>query len=39
LLRCIRLGVLTVDQADELKAELATKRFRMTFDSFRELLP
>ena len=39
LLSCIRAGVLTVADADAIKAELERHRFRMAFGSFRELLP
>ena len=38
LLACIRSGMLTVEQADGIKAELERQRFRMTFASFREVL-
>ena len=38
LLGCIRRGVLTVEQADGIKAELEQHRFRMSFASFRDLL-
>lgn len=38
LLASIRAGDLEIAQADKLKAELETKRFRMRFGSFRELL-
>jgi predicted nucleic acid-binding protein len=32
---CIRQGLITIDEADRLKAILETKRFKMTFASFR----
>ncbi|MGH9342361.1 MAG: hypothetical protein ACRD19_01145 [Terriglobia bacterium] len=35
---CIRQGLLTIDEADQLKAILETKRFKMTFGSFREVV-
>jgi predicted nucleic acid-binding protein len=35
---CIRQGLLTIDEADRLKAILETKRFKMTFGSFREVV-
>ena len=38
LLACIRSGMLTVEAADGIKAELERQRFRMTFASFREVL-
>ena len=38
LLIAIRAGVITVVEADRLKAELERHRFRMTFASFRELI-
>jgi predicted nucleic acid-binding protein len=34
----IRAGVLTVDQADAIKALLETKRFKMTFSSFGDVV-
>lgn len=37
LLSCIRAGVLTVVDADAIKAELERHRFRMAFTSFAEL--
>lgn len=38
LLLGIRAGVLSVDEADQAKALLETRRYRMTFGSFGELL-
>jgi predicted nucleic acid-binding protein len=38
LLLGIRRGILTIKEADELKAELERQRFRMKFASFRELV-
>lgn len=38
LLLAIRAGVLSIDEADRMKAELERHRFRMPFGSFRELL-
>jgi predicted nucleic acid-binding protein len=38
LLLAIRQGVLTIDQADEIKALLEANRFRMGFASFRDLM-
>jgi len=38
LLVAIRAGVICVDDADRMKAELERHRFRMPFASFRELL-
>lgn len=38
LLHAIRLGRLTVQEADETKALLDTKRFKMNFRSFEDLL-
>ena len=35
----IRAGVLTVEEADRMKAVLEQHRFRMTFASFRDVLP
>jgi predicted nucleic acid-binding protein len=35
---CIRQGLLNIDEADRLKAILETKRFKMTFGSFREVV-
>ena len=35
---CIKQGLLSVEQADEMKAVLESKRFRMTFESFRDVL-
>ena len=37
LLRAIRAGIITVEQADEAKACLEKNRFRMKFDSFADL--
>ncbi|MXW63517.1 MAG: hypothetical protein F4Y00_01905 [Bacteroidetes bacterium SB0662_bin_6] len=37
LLRAIRAGIITVEQADEAKAYLEKNRFRMKFDSFADL--
>jgi predicted nucleic acid-binding protein len=34
----IRRGLLTIEEADELKRALESKRFRMKFGSFKELL-
>ena len=34
----IRIGLLNVDQADAIKAFLETKRFKMTFSSFRDVM-
>ena len=34
----IRAGLLTVDQADTIKAHLETKRFKMTFSSFKDVI-
>lgn len=39
LILAIRRGILTVDEADILKRDLEAKRFRMKFESFRELIP
>lgn len=39
LLLTIRRGILTVDEADNLKRDLEALRFRMKFESFRELIP
>lgn len=39
LLRCMGAGMLSVSDADAIKAELERHRFRMAFGSFRELLP
>jgi predicted nucleic acid-binding protein len=39
LLLAIRQGILTVQQADEIKATLEANRFRMGFASFQDLLP
>ena len=39
LLRAIRAGVITVEEADRVKAMLEQRRFRMRFGSFRERLP
>jgi hypothetical protein len=39
LLASIRAGQLTVDEADRIKQRLEALRFRMSFDSFGELLP
>ena len=38
LLLAIRAGLLSVDEADGLKARLETHRYRMKFDSFRDVL-
>ncbi len=38
LLNCIRAGVLTIADADDLKAKLELHRFRMGFSSFDELV-
>ena len=38
LLLAIRAGLLSVDEADGLKARLETERYRMKFDSFRDVL-
>jgi predicted nucleic acid-binding protein len=38
LLLAIRAGLITVDEADEIKLRLDSHRFQMTFGSFRELL-
>lgn len=38
LVLAIRSGVLSVDDADVLKARLETHRFKMKFDSFRDVL-
>lgn len=35
---CIRQGLLSVEQADKMKVILESKRFRMTFESFRDVL-
>jgi predicted nucleic acid-binding protein len=37
LLLGIRRGILTIEEADGLKRDLESKRFRMTFSSFREI--
>lgn len=37
LLRAIRAGIITVEEADEAKACLEKHRFRMKFDSFADL--
>ncbi len=37
ILRCIRAGMLTVEDADVIKAELERHRFRMAFKSFANL--
>jgi predicted nucleic acid-binding protein len=34
---CIRQGLITIEEADRLKAVLETKHFKMTFGSFREV--
>lgn len=39
LLLAIRRGILEIDEADELKRHLEARQFKMTFGSFRELLP
>jgi hypothetical protein len=36
-LKAIRQRVLTVQEADAIKAELEKNRFRMNFNSFRDL--
>jgi predicted nucleic acid-binding protein len=38
LVLCIRQGLMTIDEADRLKAVLETKRFKMTFGSFGEVV-
>ena len=38
LLLAIRAGVLTVEEADEAKRRLESKRFKMDFGSFRDLM-
>jgi predicted nucleic acid-binding protein len=38
LLIAIRRGLLTVEEADEMKRDLESKRFRMKLGSFRDLL-
>ncbi|MEO6191995.1 MAG: hypothetical protein ABIS20_03215 [Thermoanaerobaculia bacterium] len=38
LVLAIQRGLLTIEEADELKCALEPKRFRMKFESFRELL-
>jgi len=38
LLKSIRHGILSVEAADLIKAELETKKFKMSFNSFRELV-
>lgn len=38
VLAAIRAGALTVAEADEIKANLETRRFKMTFDSFGSLV-
>jgi predicted nucleic acid-binding protein len=35
---CIALGLITVEEADRMKAVLETKRFKMTFESFRDVI-
>ncbi len=35
---CIRQRLITIEEADQLKAILETKRFKMTFGSFREVV-
>ncbi|HZY58891.1 MAG TPA: hypothetical protein VFE56_03960, partial [Candidatus Binataceae bacterium] len=35
---CIRRGLITVEEADRMKAVLETKRFKMTFGSFRDVV-
>ncbi|MDH0864008.1 hypothetical protein [Mitsuaria sp. GD03876] len=37
--RCIEHGVITVEEADEFKAQLELKRYKMNFDSFADLIP
>jgi len=39
LLLAIRQGILTVQEADQIKATLEANRFRMGFASFQELMP
>lgn len=39
LVLAIRAEILTIDEADEIKAILEGYRFRMKFDSFREFMP
>lgn len=36
--RCIKHGVITVEEADDFKAQLELKRYRMNFDSFADLM-
>lgn len=38
LVLAIRRGILTVDEADDLKRDLEASRFRMKFGSFREVI-
>ena len=38
LLLAIHAGLVSVDEADVLKARLETHRYRMRFDSFRDVL-
>jgi predicted nucleic acid-binding protein len=38
LVLSIRSGLLTIEEADEIKRALESKRFRMKFGSFRELI-
>lgn len=38
LLQLIRISILTVDEADQVKANLAAHRFAMNFNSFQDLL-
>lgn len=38
MILCIRAGLITVEKADQMKAILETKRFRMTFNSFRDVV-
>jgi predicted nucleic acid-binding protein len=38
IILCIRAGLTTVEEADRMKAILETKRFKMTFRSFRDVV-
>jgi hypothetical protein len=38
LLKAIREGALTIETADAIKGELEKNRFRMSFNSFRDLV-
>jgi predicted nucleic acid-binding protein len=38
LLKAIRSGLLSIQAADSIKAELEVKRFKMSFGSFQELV-